>query len=113
MDITSFMNKKRLSKDEKKLILKEAEALGIDTNINTECSNCYKDILVQIHALQKIEIVEQDEDVASDLNFELKDGVDVYLGAYKRIRINKDTITPELADKLHAATGMRYFKTWK
>ena len=108
MGITSLMNKKRLSKDEKELILKEAEALGIDTNINTECSNCYNDILVQIYALQKNESAEPIDAVASDLNFELKDGVDVYLGAYKRIRINKDTITPELAERLYNATGMRY-----
>lgn len=112
MDITSLMNKKRLSKDEKELILKEAEALGIETNINTECSNCYKDILVQIHALQKSDEVVADEEPETSNDFELKDGVDILFG-YSRARINKDTITREIAEKLYAAHGMKYFKKWK
>lgn len=116
MDVKKLLTKKSLSASDKEVILKEAEFLGIDTNINHGCSDCYRDLLVQIGVKQNENSAgtiepEQSAIETTDFlqNWKLKDGVDIRFGISKT-RINAETITPELAEKLFKAWGEKYFE---
>ena len=52
MNVKQLLNKKYLSTADKDSIIAEAELLGLDTNINHGCSDCYRDLLVQIGVKQ-------------------------------------------------------------
>ena len=116
MDVKKLLTKKSLSASDKETILKEAEFFGIDTNINHGCSDCYRDLLVQIgvkqneNSVNEIQKPNQVSDETNILqNWKLKDGVDIRFGISKT-RINAETITPELATKLFNAWGENYFE---
>ena len=116
MDVKKLLTKKSLSASDKETILKEAEFFGIDTNINHGCSDCYRDLLVQIGVKQNensVDEIQQPEPETEEpnilQNWKLKDGVDIRFGISKT-RINSETITPELAEKLFNAWGEKYFE---
>lgn len=116
MDVKKLLTKKSLSASDKEVILKEAEFLGLDTNINHGCSDCYRDLLVQIGVKQNENSAETIEPEQSDIetidflqNWKLKDGVDIRFGISKT-RINAETITPKIAEKLFNAWGEKYFE---
>ena len=116
MNVKQLLNKKSLSQSDKESIIAEAELLGLDTNINHGCSDCYRDLLVQIGVKQNENSdneVQQPEPAPEETNilqnWKLKDGVDILFGTSKT-RINAETITPELAEKLFKAWGERYFE---
>ena len=114
MDVKKLLNKKSLSQSDKESIIAEAELLGLDTNINHGCSDCYRDLLVQIGVKQNENSVDEVQQPAPEetnilQNWKLKDGVDILFGISKT-RINAETITPSLAAKLFNAWGERYFE---
>ena len=114
MNVKQLLNKKSLSTADKDAIIAEAELLGLDTNINHGCSDCYRDLLVQIGVKQNEnsdnEVQQHAPEETNILqNWKLKDGVDILFGISKT-RINAETITPELATKLFNAWGERYFE---
>ena len=116
MNVKQLLNKKSLSTADKESIIAEAELLGLDTNINHGCSDCYRDLLVQIGVKQNENSdneVQQPEPAPEETNilqnWKLKDGVDIRFGISKT-RINAETITPSLAAKLFNAWGERYFE---
>ena len=114
MNVKQLLNKKSLSTADKESIIAEAELLGLDTNINHGCSDCYRDLLVQIGVKQNensdVEVQQPSPEETNILqNWKLKDGVDIRFGISKT-RINAETITPLLATKLFNACGERYFE---
>ena len=114
MNVKQLLNKKSLSTADKDSIIAEAELLGLDTNINHGCSDCYRDLLVQIGVKQNensVDEVQQPEPEETNIlqSWKLKDGVDILFGISKT-RINAETITPSLATKLFNALGERYFE---
>ena len=116
MNVKQLLNKKSLSTADKESIIAEAELLGLDTNINHGCSDCYRDLLVQIGVKQNensVDEVQQPEPAPEETNilqnWKLKDGVDILFGISKT-RINAETITPSLAAKLFNAWGEIYFE---
>ena len=114
MNVKQLLNKKSLSTADKESIIAEAELLGLDTNINHGCSDCYRDLLVQIGVKQNenstVEVQQHAPEETNILqNWKLKDGVDILFGISKT-RINAETITPSLATKLFNAWGERYFE---
>ena len=114
MNVKQLLNKKSLSTADKESIIAEAELLGLDTNINHGCSDCYRDLLVQIGVKQNensdVEVQQPSPEETNILqNWKLKDGVDILFGISKT-RINAETITPLLATKLFNAWGERYFE---
>ena len=114
MNVKQLLNKKSLSTADKDSIIAEAELLGLDTNINHGCSDCYRDLLVQIGVKQNENSVDEVQQPAPEetnilQNWKLKDGVDILFGISKT-RINAETITPLLATKLFNAWGERYFE---
>ena len=114
MNVKQLLNKKSLSTADKESIIAEAELLGLDTNINNGCSDCYRDLLVQIGVKQNensVDEVQQPSPEETNIlqNWKLKDGVDILFGISKT-RINAETITPSLATKLFNAWGERYFE---
>ena len=116
MDVKKLLTKKSLSASDKEVILKEAEFLGLDTNINHGCSDCYRDLLVQIGVKQNensVDEIQQPEPETEEpnilQNWKLKDGVDIRFGISKT-RINAETITPKIAEKLFKAWGEKYFE---
>ena len=114
MNVKQLLNKKSLSQSDKESIIAEAELLGLDTNINHGCSDCYRDLLVQIGVKQNENSdneVQQPEPEETNIlqNWKLKDGVDILFGISKT-RINAETITPLLATTLFNAWGERYFE---
>lgn len=116
MDVKKLLTKKTLSASDKEAILKEAEFLGLDANINSGCSDCYRDLLVQIGVKQNensVDELEQPEPAPEETNilqnWKLKVGVDLLFGISKT-RINSETITPELAEKLFKGWGEKYFE---
>ena len=114
MNVKQLLNKKSLSTADKDAIIAEAERLGLDTKINHGCSDCYRDLLVQIGVKQNensdVEVQQPSPEETNILqNWKLKDGVDIRFGISKT-RINSETITPLLATKLFNAWGERYFE---
>ena len=114
MNVKQLLNKKSLSTADKDSIIAEAELLGLDTNINHGCSDCYRDLLVQIGVKQNENSVDEVQQPAPEetnilQSWKLKDGVDILFGISKT-RINAETITPLLATKLFNACGERYFE---
>ena len=114
MNVKQLLNKKSLSTADKDAIIAEANLLGLNTNINHGCSDCYRDLLVQIGVKQNensaVEVQQPSPEETNILqNWKLKDGVDIRFGISKT-RINAETITPLLATKLFNALGEKYFE---
>ena len=114
MNVKQLLNKRSLSQSDKESIIAEAELLGLDTKINHGCSDCYRDLLVQIGVKQNensdVEVQQPSLEETNILqNWKLKDGVDIRFGISKT-RINAETITPLLATKLFNAWGEKYFE---
>lgn len=86
-----------LSDEQKEAIQAEAQVRGI--RLNRRCSSCYRDALVQIVVQDRKAAQEKAEREASGGEWVLREGLDViFLG----IRVNKDTLTDALAERLHA-----------
>lgn len=86
-----------LSDAQKEAIKAEATARGI--HLNRRCSSCYRDALIQIVVQDRKAAQEKAEREASGGEWVLREGLDViFLG----IRVNKDTLTDALAERLNA-----------
>ena len=96
-----------LSDEQKEAIKAEAQVRGI--RLNRRCSSCYRDALIQIVLQDRKAAQEKAEREASGGEWVLREGLDViFLG----IRVNKDTLTDALAERLHAK-GFPSHLLWK
>ena len=96
-----------LSDEQKEAIKAEAQVRGI--HLSKRCSSCYRDALIQIVVQDRKAAQAQAEREASGGEWVLREGLDViFLG----IRVNKDTLTDALAERLHAK-GFPNHLLWK
>lgn len=86
-----------LTDEQKADIRTEAARRGL--HINTRCNSCYRDVLVQIVVQERNEAQLERERKASKGQWMLREGLDVYFGG---VRVNSDTLTDALAERLHA-----------
>lgn len=96
-----------LSDEQKEAIKAEATARGI--HLSKRCNSCYRDALIQIVVQDRKAAQEKAEREASNGEWVLREGLDViFLG----IRVNSDTLTDALAERLHAK-GFPGHLLWK
>ena len=94
-ELKKIVSKKTLSKDDKTKIEEYSLILGIDFK-KTDCPDCHKDQALIL--LNKITENEHN-------NLKFRDNVDII---YKGMRVNKHTITAEIAQQLLDA-GLKNF----
>lgn len=84
-----------LTKSDKDFITRVSKEMGVKFTPRPHCPNCYADQAVLLwKAVKDAEAAHQDEP-----QYILKDGVDVIFGS---IRVCKDTLTDELAERIIA-----------
>lgn len=96
-----------LSDEQKEAIQAEAQVRGI--RLNRRCSSCYRDALIQIVVQERKEVQLENERKSSKGQWILREGLDVYFGG---VRVNSDTITDALAERLHAR-GFPSYLMWR
>lgn len=103
---SKLANKSRFSVDEKVVIKEHADKHGIA--INSRCSSCWKDAVVQLALIYKPK-----EEMRIVSGYVLRDDIDCILDSYKygRLRINQALATKENVEKwIAAGIPMRWFK---
>lgn len=96
-----------LSDEQKEAIKAEAKVRNI--HLSSRCNSCYRDALIQIVIQDRKAAQEKAEREASNGEWVLREGLDViFLG----IRVNKDTLTDALAERL-SAKGFPNHLLWK
>lgn len=99
----------RISSEDKQFIREQIDATGAEIELHILCRNCYRDAAALCYAIIKKRM--QDEEMKSrdeSPRYILKDNVDVYFGD---IRVNKHTLTDELAQSIIArGFPKRYFE---
>ena len=94
--------------DEQRADIK-AEAAKRGIHLNTRCSSCYRDALIQIVVQERKEAQAEKERKASKGEWVLREGLDVI---FNGVRVNADTLTDALAERLHAK-GFPTHLLWK
>jgi len=95
--------KKSFTDQEKSELLRIAKSYGIEFSGRSNCRNCFNDLAVQIynHEQKLNQPVQKSK-------YRLRDGVDVRIAATGE-RINNDTLTDEMAERLIKSGLKKYF----
>ena len=96
-----------LSDAQKEAIKAEATARGI--HLNRRCSSCYRDALIQIVVQERKEAQAEKERKANKGEWVLREGLDVI---FNGVRVNAETLTDALAERLHAK-GFPNYMLWR
>lgn len=96
-----------LSDEQKEAIKAEAQVRGI--RLNRRCSSCYRDALIQIVVQERKEAQAEKERKASKGEWILREGLDVI---FNGVRVNAETLTDALAERLHAK-GFPSYMLWR
>lgn len=102
----TLAEKKRIGVEDKRAISEEAQELGIE--LNTNCTDCYRDAAMQIALHYKPQ-----EKKPTGKHYELCDGIDITLHSYKygELHICEKYCTDANAKKwIAAGIPMRFFK---
>ena len=89
---------KGMTSDVRAFVRKLAKENGLEIK-NTRCKDCYFDVAVNLSWLEKEKEIGAGAEENADRRFVLRPGVDVYFGS---VRVNADTLTDELAERIIA-----------
>lgn len=94
--------------DEQRADIK-AEAARRGIHLSERCSSCYRDALIQIVVQDRKAAQEKAEREANNGEWVLREGLDVI---FNGVRVNAETLTDALAERLHAK-GFPSYMLWR
>lgn len=110
MTAKGLAGKKRLTKAEKDFLLSEAAKHGISFTERIDCSDCWKDLALQIYRAEKALSDEAELFIEmSKVKYRLKDGVNVRIVGTGEL-INEAVMTDEYAENLISRGLSKYFE---
>ena len=89
---------KGMTADDRAFVRDLAKENGIDIK-NTRCKDCYLDAAVALLRLDREKETAESEQETDERRYVLRPGVDVYFGS---VRVNAETLTDELAERIIA-----------
>ena len=89
---------KGMTADDRAFVRELAKKNGIEIK-NTRCKDCYLDAAVASLRLDREKETAESEQETDERRYVLRPGVDVYFGS---IRVNAETLTDELAERIIA-----------
>ena len=89
---------KGMTADDRAFVRELAKENGIEIK-NTRCKDCYLDAAVALLRLDREKKTAESEQETDERRYVLRPGVDVYFGS---VRVNAETLTDELAERIIA-----------
>ena len=89
---------KGMTADDRAFVRELAKENAIDIK-NTRCKDCYLDAAVALLRLDREKETAENEQETDERRYVLHPGVDVYFGS---VRVNAETLTDELAERIIA-----------